>query len=43
MPVDYIPRTRELYSGYTPYRWVVNEHRRRGRRCRSRSPSRRSR
>jgi D-proline reductase (dithiol) PrdB len=24
MPVEYIPRTRELYSGYTPYRWVVN-------------------
>ena len=25
MPVEYIPRTRELYSAYTPYRWVVNE------------------
>ena len=25
MPVAYIPRTRELYSSYTPYRWVVNE------------------
>jgi D-proline reductase (dithiol) PrdB len=25
MPVQYIPRTRELYSGYAPYRWVVNE------------------
>ena len=25
MPVAYIPRTRELYSAYTPYRWVVNE------------------
>jgi D-proline reductase (dithiol) PrdB len=24
MPVEYIPRTRELYGGYTPYRWVVN-------------------
>jgi D-proline reductase (dithiol) PrdB len=24
MPVEYIPRTRELYSGYTPYQWVVN-------------------
>lgn len=24
MPVAYIPRTRELYSEYTPYRWVVN-------------------
>jgi len=24
MPVDYIPRTRELYSDYTPYRWVEN-------------------
>lgn len=24
MPVDYIPRTRELYSSYSPYRWVVN-------------------
>jgi D-proline reductase (dithiol) PrdB len=24
MPVEYIPRTRELYSRYTPYRWVVN-------------------
>ena len=25
MPVAYIPRTRELYSEYTPYRWVVNQ------------------
>ncbi len=25
MPVAYIPRTRELYGDYTPYRWVVNE------------------
>ncbi len=25
MPIDYIPRTRELYSEYAPYRWVVNE------------------
>ena len=25
MPVAYIPRTRELYRSYTPYRWVVNE------------------
>ena len=25
MPVAYIPRTRELYAGYTPYRWVINE------------------
>ena len=25
MPVAYIPRTRELYNAYTPYRWVVNE------------------
>ena len=24
MPVEYIPRTRELYSSYTPYRWVIN-------------------
>jgi len=24
MPVEYIPRTRELYSSYAPYRWVVN-------------------
>jgi D-proline reductase (dithiol) PrdB len=24
MPVAYIPRTRELYSDFTPYRWVVN-------------------
>jgi D-proline reductase (dithiol) PrdB len=24
MPVEYIPRTRELYRGFTPYRWVVN-------------------
>ena len=25
MPVAYIPRTRELYNAYTPYRWVMNE------------------
>lgn len=25
MPVDYIPRTRELYGDFIPYRWVVNE------------------
>lgn len=25
MPIAYIPRTRELYSAYPPYRWVVNE------------------
>ena len=25
MPVAYIPRTRELYSSYSPYQWVVNE------------------
>ena len=43
MPVDYIPRTRELYNAYTPYRWVVNEDRRRGRRLKSRSRSARSR
>jgi D-proline reductase (dithiol) PrdB len=24
MPVDYIPRTRELYKAYDHYRWVVN-------------------
>lgn len=24
MPVEYIPRTRELYSEYAPYRWVIN-------------------
>ena len=24
MPVEYIPRTRELYESYTPYRWVEN-------------------
>ena len=24
-PIKYIPRTRELYSDYPPYRWVVNE------------------
>jgi len=24
MPVEYIPRTRELYRGFAPYRWVVN-------------------
>jgi D-proline reductase (dithiol) PrdB len=27
MPVAYIPRTRELYSDYTPYRWVINNDR----------------
>jgi D-proline reductase (dithiol) PrdB len=25
MSVAYIPRTRELYAGYAPYRWVINE------------------
>jgi len=25
MPVAYIPRTRDLYSDFTPYRWVENE------------------
>ena len=25
MPVEYIPRTKELYSDFKPYRWVVNE------------------
>ena len=25
MPVAYIPRTRELYSDFTPYRWVKND------------------
>ena len=25
MPIAYIPRTRELYSSYEPYRWVVNQ------------------
>jgi len=25
MPVAYIPRTRELYRDYPPYRWVVND------------------
>jgi len=25
MPIDYIPRTRELYRDYAHYRWVVNE------------------
>ena len=25
MPVAYIPRTRDLYSGFTPYRWVEND------------------
>ena len=24
MPVEYIPRTKELYSEFSPYRWVVN-------------------
>ncbi len=24
-PIDYIPRTREMYSDQPPYRWVVNE------------------
>lgn len=25
MTIDYIPRTRELYNEFTPYKWVVNE------------------
>jgi D-proline reductase (dithiol) PrdB len=25
MPVEYIPRTRELYSEFKPYRWVEND------------------
>lgn len=25
MPIAYIPRTRELYRTYAPYRWVINE------------------
>src|SRR5438552_4342584 len=25
MPVEYIPRTRELYSSFKPYQWVVND------------------
>jgi D-proline reductase (dithiol) PrdB len=25
MPIEYIPRTRELYRDYSPYRWVVND------------------
>ncbi len=24
-PIDYIPRTREMYPGYLAYRWVVSE------------------
>lgn len=24
-PIEYIPRTREMYADYPPYRWVVNE------------------
>ena len=24
-PIEYIPRTREMYADYAPYRWVVNE------------------
>jgi D-proline reductase (dithiol) PrdB len=24
-PIEYIPRTREMYPDYPPYRWVVNE------------------
>ena len=24
-PIDYIPRTRELYANFLPYRWVVND------------------
>ena len=24
-PIAYIPRTREMYADYKPYRWVVNE------------------
>ena len=27
MPVAYIPRTRELYSDFKPYQWVINETR----------------
>lgn len=26
MPIDYIPRTRELYSPLPPYRWTDNRH-----------------
>jgi len=25
MPVAYIPRTRDLYSDFIPYRWVEND------------------
>jgi D-proline reductase (dithiol) PrdB len=25
MPVEYIPRTRDLYSDFIPYRWVEND------------------
>ena len=25
MPVEYIPRTRDLYNSYSPYKWVVND------------------
>ncbi len=25
MAVEYIPRTRDLYSDFKPYQWVVNE------------------
>lgn len=25
MPIAYIPRTRERYAGYRPYRWAVND------------------
>jgi D-proline reductase (dithiol) PrdB len=25
MPIDYIPRTRELYRDFAPYRWVFND------------------
>jgi D-proline reductase (dithiol) PrdB len=25
MPIAYIPRTRDLYSDFTPYRWVQND------------------
>lgn len=25
MPIAYIPRTRQLYDAFSPYRWVINE------------------
>lgn len=25
-PIDYMPRTRELYASHEPYRWVRNDH-----------------